>query len=384
VLYTGGTTGMPKGVVWRQEDIFFAALGGGNPGRAPIATPEEIGPIARDNRAQRVGPFLPAGDPGPEQFVAIALGPLMHASGQWSAFGALLGGGTAVLYDGHVDYARVWSLIEHERVVALNVVGDTNARPLVELLEANPGAYDTSSLRLLGSGGSILSRDVKERLLAAVPTLLAIVEGMGSSEVPAQAVAVTTRNGAPPLSLAFPPRAETAVLDDDLRPITPGSGTVGRLATRGRLPLRYHNDDAKTAQTFVEVDGVRWSLPGDMATVDADGTIRVLGRGSLSINTGGEKVYPEEVEAVVKDHAKVGDCVVVGAPDERFGERVVAVVAAIDPKDPPTLDELHAHCRARLAGYKAPRQLVVVDGVRRSPAGKADYPWARSVASASS
>ncbi|MCU1429680.1 MAG: AMP-binding protein, partial [Actinomycetia bacterium] len=384
VLYTGGTTGRPKGVVWRQEDIFFAALGGGNPGGAPIATPEEIGPGAQRNRAQRIGAFLPPGDPGPEQFVALALGPLMHASGQWSVFGALLGGGAAVLYDaGPMDYDRVLRLIEREHVVALNVVGDTNARPLVETLEAAPRAYDTSSLRLLGSGGAILSRDVKERLLRAIPSVLAIVEGMGSSEVPAQAVAVTTRDDTPRPTLSFAPKAETAVFDDELRAIAAGSGEVGRLATRGRLPLRYHNDAEKTARTFVEVDGVRWSLPGDMATIDADGSIRVLGRGSLCINTGGEKVYPEEVEAVLKAHPQVADAIVVGAPDARYGERVVAVVAPRTAADAPTLDALRAHCRDRLAGYKAPQAIVVVDAVRRSPAGKADYPWAKTLASSS-
>jgi acyl-CoA synthetase (AMP-forming)/AMP-acid ligase II len=383
ILYTGGTTGLPKGVVWRQEDIFFAALGGGNPGGPPISQPEAIGPGAQTNRAQRVGPFLPPGDPGPEQYVALALGPLMHASGQWSALGALFGGGTAVLYDlPHMDYDVVLRLIEEERIVALNVVGDTSARPLLDSLEARPDAYDVASLRLLGSGGSILSRDVKERLLQAFPRLLAIVEGMGSSEVPAQAVAVTTRAGTPLPTLSFAPKAETAVLDDALQPITPGTGQVGRLATRGRLPLRYHNDDAKTASTFVEIDGVRWSLPGDMATVDADGTIRVLGRGSLCINTGGEKVYPEEVEAVLKSIPAVDDAIVVGAPDERYGQQVVAIVAARAGAAAPTVDDLRAHCRDRLAGYKAPRAVVVVDEVRRSPSGKADYEWARQIVAA--
>jgi acyl-CoA synthetase (AMP-forming)/AMP-acid ligase II len=219
-------------------------------------------------------------------------------------------------------------------------------------------------------------------LLRAIPSLLAIVEGMGSSEVPAQAVAVTTRDGAPPPTLAFAPKAETAVFDDDLRPIAPGSGVVGRLATRGRLPLGYHNDDDKTARTFVEIDGVRWSLPGDMATVDADGTIRVLGRGSLCINTGGEKVYPEEVEAVLKAHPAIADAVVVGVPDEQYGQRVVAVIAPAGA--PPPLDDVRAHCRGRIAGYKAPREVVVVDAVRRSSAGKADYDWARAAATASS
>ncbi len=304
----------------------------------------------------------------------------MHASGQWSAFGALLGGGAVVLYDhSPMDYDEVLRLIGDAQVVALNVVGDTNARPLVEMWEAHPGAYDTASVRLLGSGGAILSSDVKDRMMRAFPGALAIVEGMGSSEVPAQAVAVTTRDGASRPTLTFAPKAESAVFDDNMRMVEPGSGVVGRLATRGRLPLRYHHDPDKTARTFVEIDGVRWSFPGDMATIDADGSIRVLGRGSLCINTGGEKVYPEEVEAVLRDHARVADVIVVGRADERYGEQVVAVVEPHDANSPPTLDELRAHCRDRLAGYKAPRALVVVDAVRRSPSGKADYRWAKDL-----
>jgi acyl-CoA synthetase (AMP-forming)/AMP-acid ligase II len=181
-------------------------------------------------------------------------------------------------------------------------------------------------------------------------------------------------------SLTFAPKLETIVVDDDLRPIEPGSGRVGRLATTGRVPLGYHNDPERSASTFVEIDGRRYALPGDMATVDADGTIHLLGRGSMCINTGGEKVYPEEVEAVLKTHPQVADAVVVGVRDERWGERVVAVVSARVPTDPPGLDAIDVHCRARLAGYKVPRRVCVVDEVPRTPAGKPDYRWARDVA----
>jgi acyl-CoA synthetase (AMP-forming)/AMP-acid ligase II len=380
VLYTGGTTGAPKGVVWRHEDIFFATMGGGNPGGPPIDRPEEVGPNARVNRSQRVAPFLPAGAEEPESFVSFALGPLTHASGQWSALGTLLGGGTAVLYPGrHLDLAVVLDVIERERVVALNLVGDTSARPLLAELRARGGRARTGSLLLVGSGGSILSADVKRDLLAEIPSLLAIVDGIGSSEVPAQAVAVTTRDGDRPVPLRFAPKETTRVLDDDLRPVKPGSGRVGRLATRGRLPLGYHNDAARTEATFVHADGERWSLPGDMATVDADGSIRLLGRGSMCINTGGEKVYPEEVEAVLKEHLAVADALVVGEPDERWGQRVVAIVEPVDPAAPPTLDALQQHARAHLAGYKVPRALHVVDRVRRSAAGKPDYRWAATL-----
>jgi acyl-CoA synthetase (AMP-forming)/AMP-acid ligase II len=382
VLYTGGTTGRPKGVVWRHEDIFFATMGGGNPGGPPITRAEEIGPNAIVNRAQRAAPFLPPDHPGPERFVSLALGPLIHASGQWSAIGTLLGGGTAVLYDrAHMDMEHVLSLVEREHVVALNLVGDASARPLLDTLAETPERFDTSSLLLVGSGGSILSADVKERLLETLPSVLAIVDGIGSSEVPAQAVAVTTRAGDRPRPLRFAPKAETMVVDDHLRPVAAGAGAVGRLATRGRLPIGYHNDPEKTAATFVEIDGVRWTLPGDMATVEADGSIRLLGRGSQCINTGGEKVYPEEVEAVVKAAPGVADAVVVGAPDPRWGETVVAVVQPRAGAEP-TLEEIDRACRGHLAGYKVPRRLVVVDEVRRSPAGKPDYSWAREVASA--
>jgi acyl-CoA synthetase (AMP-forming)/AMP-acid ligase II len=381
VLYTGGTTGLPKGVVWRHEDILFATLGGGNPGGPPIEVPEDLAVTVVANRALRLGPFLPAGDPGPDRFVALALGPLMHASGQWSALGTLLAGGTVVLYtERSIDMARVLALIERERVVMLTLVGDASARPLLEARESHPTRDETSSLQLLGSGGAILSGDVKARLLAAFPSVVAITEAIGSSESPVQAVAVARRDGAPQQSLRFDPRENTMVVDDDLRPVAPGSGAIGRLATRGRVPLGYYRDAEKSAHTFVEIGGVRWALPGDMATVDADGSIHLLGRGSMCINTGGEKVYPEEVEAVVKEHPKVADAIVVGAPDDHRGQRVVVVAAATDPAAPPTLGEIQQQCRSRLAGYKIPRALVVADHVERSPAGKPDYRWAAEVA----
>ena len=380
ILYTGGTTGRPKGVVWRQEDIVFTALGGGNAGGPPLTRPEDIAAAVLENRAQRVGPFLPPGHPGPDHFVNFGLGPLMHAGGQWSALGTLLGGATCVLDpDRHLDLARVLDLVERERVVALNLVGDANARPLADVLDARPGAWDLSSLLLLGSGGSMLSADVKQRLLDAIPSVLGILEGLGSSESPVQGIAITRRD-TPPAALAFAARDTTVVLDDDLRPVAPGSGVVGRMATTGRIPIGYHNDPEKSAATFVTVDGVRYALPGDMATVDADGTLRLLGRGSLCINTGGEKVYPEEVEAALKSHPGVADAVVVGVPDPTWGERVAAVVEPGDPAAPPTLADLDAHFRAHVAGYKVPRVLVLVDEVARTAAGKPDYRWAKATA----
>ena len=384
VLYTGGTTGMPKGVVWRQEDIFFGALGGGNPGGPPITAPEDIARSVVDNPAQRLRAFLAPDEPGPAQYVALALGPLMHASGQWSALGALLGGGKLVLYDrASIEMDHVLDLIEREGVNSFNLVGDASARPLIETLRAFPGRWDTSSLMLLGSGGSILSGDAKDALMAELPSVRAIIEGIGSSESPAQAVALTTRagSGQPSPSLTFAAKAETMVVDDDLRPVAPGSGVAGRLATRGRVPLGYYNDPNRSARTFVEIDGERWSLPGDMATIDADGTVHLLGRGSLCINTGGEKVYPEEVEAVLKGHPQVGDAVVIGEPDERFGQRVVAIVAS-HGDGAPDLPGIQAFCREALAGYKVPRTLHVVSAIPRGDAGKPDYTWARAIVEA--
>ncbi|MBV8984373.1 MAG: acyl-CoA synthetase [Acidimicrobiia bacterium] len=377
VLYTGGTTGKPKGVVWCHEDIFFAVLGGGNPAGPPIEKPDEITRTPIENRALRLRAFLPPDDPGPEQFIQISLSPLMHAGGQWSALATLLGGGKVVLYhERHVDMATVLRLVDQERITSLNMTGDVSAVPLLDELRAHPTKYDTSPLQLLGSGASMLSGHVKAELLERIPTVVAISEAVGASEAPVEAATVTTRSGVAPQSLKFNARPETAVVDDDFKPVTPGSGQVGRLAVRGRVPIGYHNDPEKTARTFVEHNGVRWTLPGDMATVDADGSIRLVGRGSQCINTGGEKVYPEEVEAVIKAHPSVVDAIVVGRRDPKWGQQVVALVQLADGE---VLDlaDLDAHCRPHLAAYKLPRDLVTVDNVQRSPTGKPDYEWAR-------
>lgn len=382
ILYTGGTTGLPRGVVWRQDDIFFATLGGGNPGGLPITTPEEIARTVHENRGQRATPLLPPGHPEPEEFVTMALGPLNHASGQWAVLGSLLAGGRDVLYPRRtMDMALVLDLVEKERITFLTLVGDASARPLLYELQRDSDAHDTSSLLLLGSGGSILSGEIKDGILAALPSVLAVVEAVGSSESPVQLVAVGQRRAEPSESLRFAPKlGATVVIDDDRRPVVPGSGAVGRLATSGFVPIGYYNDPVKSAETFVEFDGRRWSLPGDMATVEEDGSIRLLGRGSLCINTGGEKVYPEEVEAVLKSHPGVADAVVVGRSSEQWGQQVAAVVQPAEPGATVELDDLADHCRSRLAGYKVPRHLVVADEVVRSASGKADYQWAAALA----
>ncbi|HEX6476225.1 MAG TPA: acyl-CoA synthetase [Acidimicrobiales bacterium] len=358
--YTGGTTGMPKGVLWRHEDIFFAAMGGGDPLQAGnfISRPEEL-----------VDRLL---DPG---MVTLATPPLMHVSAHWLAFTSLFSGGRLVVTpQGRFDPETVWDLIDQEKVNVLVIVGDAMARPLADAFQE--ATHDTSTLIVIGSGGAILSPSTKQALSALVPNAL-IVDGFGASETGT----VGSRSSLPGSTAGdelprFTLNEQTTVLDDQLRPVVPGSDATGRLARRGHIPLGYYKDEAKTASTFVEVEGVRWVLPGDMAKVEEDGTVVLLGRGSGSINTGGEKVYPEEVEAILKGHPAIFDTVVVGVPDERWGERVVAVV---EPRgdEHPTLDDIQAWGRTRMAGYKVPRQLAVVDKILRSPSGKADYRWAR-------
>jgi acyl-CoA synthetase (AMP-forming)/AMP-acid ligase II len=273
---------------------------------------------------------------------------------------------------GAFDPVRIWELVGREQVFTLVLVGDAMARPLAEELAAHPERYDTNSLWVIGSGGAILSRTARERLLELLPNRM-IVDAFGSSETG------VVGNRESPAGSTFVVNEMTAVLDDEGHRVAPGSGAIGRLARRGHVPLRYHNDPEKSARTFLELEGARWVLPGDMATVEADGTITLLGRGSLSINTGGEKVFPEEVELPLRDHPGVADAVVVGVPDDRWGERVVAVVQPA-PGETPSLEDLQDFCRDRIAGYKLPRALVVVDSVRRSPAGKPDYGWAKEQA----
>jgi 3-oxocholest-4-en-26-oate---CoA ligase len=377
IAYTGGTTGHPKGVVWRHEDIFFATM---TPGVA-VARPEDVADNATAPVHPRLRPLADMGVAVPDIFVSYALGPLMHVSGHWSAWGAMLSGGRAVLHPSRsMDAGTVLDTIDREQVTMLTIVGDSMGRPIVEAIEADPGRHDTGSVLMLGSGGSIMSGDVKDRLLADFPSAMVLTEAIGSSESPAQALSVTWRGQPAAPALRFTADDRTAVFDDDLRPVAAGTGAVGRLATRGRVPVGYFHDAEKSAATFVTVDGARWALPGDMATVEADGSIRLLGRGTMCINTGGEKVYPEEVEAVLKSHPGIVDAVVVGVPDPRFGEQVAVVFQPVAGVLEPDLEEVQAHCRLHLAGHKVPRRVVAVESVPRSPSGKPDYPWAKRVA----
>ncbi len=362
VLYTGGTTGMPKGVLWRQEDIFFAAMGGGGWGAEPIVHPDELAGRLNPDDAARA--------------VMLVVAPLMHGNAQWVMWNAFMMAGTAVLYtEHHYDPDRLWRLVQEEGVVSIGLVGDAMARPLVEALEmAPPGRYDTSSLLAIGSGGAMLSSTAKDEMREQLPHVM-IMDRFGSSESGAQGAVEDGATGP-----RFTMSDDTSVLDDDLRPLTPGDGRIGRLARTGRIPLGYFKDPAKTEATFpVDAAGVRWSIPGDLASVEADGSITIHGRGSTSINSGGEKIFPEEVEAAVKTHPDVFGAVVVGIPDDRFGERVAVVIQPRPGRDAPTLEQIQEHCRARIAGYKIPRQLVAAENVPLTAAGKPDANAARQL-----
>jgi fatty-acyl-CoA synthase len=358
LLYTGGTTGLPKGVVWRHEDLVFSALGGGNADGDPAETPEEVAENARRGRSR----CLPAS-------------PFTHGTAQWTALSTLLAGGTVVVDTGeHFDAARLLDLAERERASLLVIVGDAFARPLADTLSASPERWALDDLLAILSGGAVLSPTVRQELLELVPWAV-VVDGYGTSETGGQGQMPAWAgqdSGALP---RFHVDEDTAVLDDGGRPAPPGSGLVGRLARRGRIPLGYHGDPQATADTFVVLDGQRWAIPGDLARVEGDGSITLLGRGASSINSGGEKVFPEEVEMVLKAHPAVFDAVVIGIPDDRFGQRVAAVVQVRAGR---TLErsDVERHCRDRLAPFKVPRRLVEVAEVRRHPSGKADLRWA--------
>ena len=364
VIYTGGTTGKPKGVMWRHEDIFFAGLQGGRPGGDPVTSPDEVVAHAMDpDNAMRM---LPAA-------------PFIHGAAQLGAWISIFTGGPLVLQPGRsFDARRCVELIGEEQLTTLTLVGDAMARPIAEVLAEGGGAYDCSSLLAVASAGAILSPAVRDRLQELLPESL-ILNNFGSTETGHQGSAFpgseTGADGRP----SFAMDEHSLVVDDDFQPIAPGSGKLGKLARGGHIPLGYYKDAAKTAERFVTIDGKRYALPGDMATVESDGRITVYGRGSNCINTGGEKVFPEEVEEALKAHPDVFDALVVGIADERWMQRVAAVVQPRAGRAP-DLATLQAHCRTLLAGYKVPRQLSLVDAVSRYPSGKPDYAWAKSIA----
>jgi fatty-acyl-CoA synthase len=356
VLYTGGTTGMPKGVLWRQEDIFRAAFY-----TRPVETLEDV--VARAQRGDiRV---LPAP-------------PFMHGAAHWVVFNMWALGGTVVVQSQprHLDPEDIWSTVERERVTALTIVGDAFARPLADRLRL--GHHDVSSLRLITSGGAILTASLKALLLELLPGVR-ILDTLGSSESGSQAVQ-SARPGERATTGDFEMNADNVVLREDLSgPVAPGAGEQGWLARKGRVPLGYYQDPEKTARTFPEIGGVRYAVPGDRATLEADGTLRLLGRDSVTINTGGEKVFAEEVEHALKHHPDVYDAVVVGTPDPRFGQQVTALVSLREGAVA-SESSLREAARAHVAGYKVPRRFVFIDEIVRSPSGKADYRWAKATA----
>jgi acyl-CoA synthetase (AMP-forming)/AMP-acid ligase II len=275
----------------------------------------------------------------------------------------------------------VWQLVEQEKVNLLFITGDAMARPLIEAVSAPDANYDTSSLFALASTAAVFSPTLKEQFLDRFPNL-AVSDAIGSSETGGNGHVQVTKGhtamkGGPTVNVV----TGTVVLDEDLNEVAPGSGTIGKVARKGNIPLCYYNDPIKSAETFVEANGVRYAIPGDYALLEEDGTVTLLGRGSVSINSGGEKIYPEEVEAAVKSHPNVWDATVVGVPDERWGQKVAAVVQC-RPGTTVTLDDIQEHCRTKIAGYKIPRVLHIVDEVVRSPSGKPDYRWALAAAGA--
>jgi 3-oxocholest-4-en-26-oate---CoA ligase len=364
ILYTGGTTGMPKGVLWRQADFLATCLG-------IRRSEDELVAAAAARSGLRTLPSAP----------------LMHGAAHWNALSAWLSGGTVVFPDDttRLDPADVLGVCEREGVSALQIVGDPFARPLLDEMAAHD--YDLSGLRFLLSGGAALTPPVARRFVAAVPGLR-VVDVLGSSETGRQAVTQTRSAPSMPVESGdddgpggFVPEDSAFVLSEDRsRRLRPGDPEAGWLAQAGRVPLGYLGDEAKTTATFPVVDGVRFAVSGDRVRLLADGRLDFLGRESVTINTGGEKVFAEEVEAAVTSHPAVADAIVVGRPSERWGQEVVAVVAFRPGAPVPPDAELRDHVRQALAGYKAPKAIVPVDRVVRSPAGKPDYGWARSVA----
>jgi 3-oxocholest-4-en-26-oate---CoA ligase len=357
IIYTGGTTGLPKGVLWRHEDFFFSALAGGNHYGPPRLSVAEV--VAAAAEVPSAGYVITA--------------PMMHGAGTYTLFSALLLGSKVVI-SRKFDAAQTLRLVGTEQAMALAVVGDAMARPLADELSARPGEYDLSSLFILGSGGALLSDSVRSQIQAMHPGLY-ITNRFGASETGTDGQLDRGADGRSRLAHS----GNVRVLDDALRPVPPGG--TGHIAKSGHVPLGYYGDDAATAATFPVIEGVRYAVLGDMASLEEDGSIVVLGRGSTCINTGGEKVFPEEVEQALKAHPAVLDAVVAGVPDDRFGERVAAVVQlrADGTADGTDADGLREHCRATLAGYKVPARIEFAALVVRSPSGKADYRWARAV-----
>jgi len=362
LLYTGGTTGFPKGVMWRHEDIYRVLFGG-----TDFATGE---PIADEYDLSKQAAANPP-------MIRLPIPPMIHGATQSATWMALFTGHTVVLMP-EFDADAAWRMIHEHKVNLLFFTGDAMARPLLDALLAHQEAgneYDLSSLFLLASTAALFSTSLKEKFLELLPNRI-ITDSIGSSETGFGGTSIVAKGqshtGGPRVTID----KNTKVLDEDGNEVVPGSGVRGIIAKCGHIPVGYFKDEKKTAETFKTINGVRYAIPGDFAEVEADGSVTMLGRGSVSINSGGEKIYPEEVEAALKGHPDVFDALVVGVPDPRFGQHVAAVV---QPREgtKPALADLDAFVRSEIAGYKVPRSLWLVDEVKRSPAGKPDYRWAK-------
>ena len=362
LLYTGGTTGFPKGVMWRHEDIYRVLFGGTDFATGePIKDEYDLSKQAAENAPM----------------IRYPIPPMIHGATQSATWMALFAGQTVVLAPEFNAY-EVWKAVHEHKVNLLFFTGDAMARPLLDALLAHQDAdnqYDLSSLFLLASTAALFSASLKETFLELLPNRI-ITDSIGSSETGFGGTSIVAKGqshtGGPRVTID----KNTVVLDDDGNEVKAGSGVRGIIAKRGHIPVGYFKDDEKTRQTFQTINGVRYAIPGDYAEVEADGSVTMLGRGSVSINSGGEKVYPEEVEAALKGHPDVFDALVVGVPDPRFGQHVAAVVQPRNGTQP-TLAQLDAFVRTEIAGYKVPRSLWLVDEVKRSPAGKPDYRWAK-------
>ena len=367
MLYTGGTTGNPKGVVWRHVDL-FGALAFTTYSAAGIevpTTPDEVGAIAAAARAAGTSPVM------------LCAPPLMHGTALFLAIGTFVLGGTVVLPGGRsFDPDELWNLVERRGVTQISLVGDAFARPLNEAY-ASGGDRDLTSVTRITSTGATLSADQKRGLQSAAPNAM-IMDMIGASEGGPYALSLTMPGDAPPATAVFNAPPNVVTIDPETNSVLPrGSDTPGMLGASGPMPSGYWKDEAKTAETFRVVDGVRYTVPGDFALIAEDGTVTLLGRGSVCINSGGEKIYPEEVEVAARMHPNVIDANVVGIPHERFGETVTLVCSVSAPTEP---GEIIATVKESIADYKAPRHVVFVDEVYRAPNGKADYRWARETA----
>jgi 3-oxocholest-4-en-26-oate---CoA ligase len=371
MLYTGGTTGNPKGVVWRHVDLFgaLAYTAYVSAGIEVPSTVADVGRIAAELRADGKSPVM------------LCAPPLMHGTALFLAIGAFVMGGSVVLLGGRsFDADELWNLVDQHRVTQISLVGDAFARPLNEALdraERDGVVRDLSSVTRIVSTGATLSAEQKRAFQRRLPNAV-IFDMIGASEGGPFAVSMTMPGSEPPETAVFVAPPNVVTIDAASGAVLPrGSTTPGMLAAAGAMPRGYWNDEAKTNETFRTIDGVRYTVPGDFATIAEDGTVTLLGRGSVCINSGGEKIYPEEVEVAARKHPTVIDANAVGVPHERFGETVVLVCSVSAPT---SADDIIATVKSTISDYKAPRRVVFVDEVYRAPNGKADYRWARQVA----